>query len=307
MATIKKPNFPNPTVQELNDSLEQLSKTIQSSKKPDGKVDVAALEHTLDASGNAALELGLDRIKDAFRRTEMRSFHDGCSGGTVTRPVKVTPKELDAGEVNSVLSAIAQAKSKVNTLDTNHDGKIQQGEAKGAAGLAGLAGKLAEGALAGTLTAYRFELRAWNEALNDVAHSVKDRKSFDGALQSAAKHHAATDLGADAITWAYRDLATQGKSADIWDLKDSLENAETSFLRYIPFFGRNVKTKAGHLSDKETARLLDTSDLASFIEHKKTAVANRIGGGFEKYLEGKDLAGVDQLADPDFHHVSSTC
>jgi len=305
MSEIKKPAFPNPSTASVASSLKSLEKAVQTNKSADGSVNVKALEQSIS---DTTVERGVDSIKDAYRRTEMRQVRDGCSGTLVTREVRVAPKTLDAGEVNSVLAAITAAKSKVGGLDTNHDGKIQGWEAKGAAALSGLSGKLAEGALSGTLTGYRLELRAWNEALNEIADSVDGRKSFDNSLKNVAEHHADSAEGAEAITWAYRDLATQGKSADIWDLRETLEDAETSFLRYIPFFGRNVKKKQGHLSDREVCRLLGAEDLGKFVEAKKASVASRVGGDFEtQYLGGKDFQAVSQLNDPDFRRVTSGC
>lgn len=315
MTGIKKPAFPNLQPAQVNRSLDKLADTVKASQAADGSVDVKALEAKVEASGDPALRQGLESIKDAFQRTEMRPVTSGC-GGTVssgcggspaTRAVKVDPKSLDSGEVQNVMSALLAAKAEVRSLDSNGDSRIDRAEANRAKDLSGLAGELAEAAVGGATAGFAAELKQWNEALSGVARSVDQRRSLDERIVGKAREHAASETGAEAITWAYRDLATQPAGVDIWDMEKRLDDAETSFLRYIPFFG-GAATGAGHLSDTEVKRMLGTDDLAGYAARKQAAVEARVGGDYAgHYLAGKDLDGVDQLNDPDFRKVSSGC
>jgi hypothetical protein len=296
MTTITKPSFPNPSTQQVEGKLDRLKDAVQDARKADGTVDVGQLEDA--ANGDVALEKGVREIKDAYQRTETRTS-SGCSGSG-TREVQVDPAKLEASEVQSVMSALMEAKSKVRGLDDNSDGRISKTEAKDADRLSGLSGELAEAALEGSLSSYYSEMSDWRDALNDTASSVRGRKRFDKQLGEAASHHAESVTGADAILWAYRDLSTRGRNADIWDVKGKLENAETSWLRFIPFFGRSVKTRQGHLSDSEVRRHLGCDDLGAFASDKRAAIEARLGGDFAAtWLAGSDLPGSEQLDDPE--------
>jgi hypothetical protein len=300
-----KPSFPNPSTSSLKTTLDQLGAAVDAATAADGSLDVAKLEAKLGTLGEAGKK-GLGAIRDTFKRTELREVTGACGGGTYTQKVQIPAKQLDAAEVKTLLQAIVAAKDGIEKLDANHDGVIAQLEAKAAKDLQGLGGELAASALAGSLTLYRKELSSWNSALSAVRESVTARKDFDRGLDRVAGHHAETKQGAEAILWAYRELATKGSAASVWHLDEKLEDAETSFLRFIPFFGRNVKKKAGHLSDGEIRKFLKTDDLPSFVSEKKASVTARVGD-FDGWLAGKDLPGADQLSDPDFHFVSSGC
>ena len=309
MPITNKPSFPNPSVQELKGDLDKLKTAVDQSKHTDGSVNVARLEQLADASGDRGLEYGVRTIKDAFVRVERREVTDGC--GTSMQDVRTSPTTLEAGEVQSVMQALTEAKRKVGSLDSNHDGKISKDEAARSGNLAGLAGELADNIVDGSLTAYKAELHAWREALTDVHESVQSRKDLDQAISRRAEHHAETPMGAEAIRWAYRNMATRGSNAsmDSWSIEDDLQDAETSFLRFIPLFGiaRRAKTKEGHLSDKEVMKLFGTDDLAAFVADKQATVTGRVGDYETAYLAGKDVAGVDALKDPDFTPIDTGC
>ncbi|MBI2375677.1 MAG: hypothetical protein HYV07_16900 [Deltaproteobacteria bacterium] len=302
---IQKPSFPNPSTTLTKAALQKLEGLVESAKTPEGAVDVAALKQKVLATGDVTLQDGLRAITDAFQRVETTTYSGSCGGSRSTR---LQPKSLAASEVMSVLGALVEARSKVDQADTNHDGKLQADEAKSVEGLSGLSGELAQVAVAAELKSYRLELRKWSDALGQVASSIDNRSRVDKEIVRAADHHAATPAGREAITWAYRDLATVGHGLDVWDMREALEAAESSFLKYIPFFGRSVKTAAGHLSDGEVRDMFSTSDLASFAAEKRAAVEARVKMSYGDYVLGKDLEGHEQVSDPDFKKsYSASC
>jgi len=322
MPTINKPAYPNPSTTQLDQKLDRMADALRQAAEADGSVKIEKLEQKVAATGDQALSQQLDAIERNFQRTERSAVTSSCSGtatsscgGSATRDVHVKPKALDAAEVRSVFSALMDAKAKVGSLDHNADGHIAHDEAGRSSNLDGLSGDLAKGAVAGTLAAYEQELRAWNSELSKVATSIEARKNADTRMQDVAKHHAATPEASDAILWAYRELLVSAAlgGADSWAIRDlsaqldrSLKDAETSFLRFLPFF--SSAHGAGHLDDAEVKRFLRTSDLTAFAADKKRAVENKVGGDFAfRFLGGKDLPGSEQLADPDFKKVGSSC
>ncbi|MFH1809319.1 MAG: hypothetical protein ABIJ09_11280 [Pseudomonadota bacterium] len=307
MTSIRKPDMPAVVPRDLDKTLDRLGDAIKTARSADGSVDVEKLEHAVEATGDRALDRSLEAIKDSFARTEERSVPAGCSGGTSTRSVQVDPKKLDSGEVQNVMSALLAAKQEVRALDKNGDGRLDRKEAEASDRLQGLSGKLADAAVDGSLESFRTEMSAWNDALSKVSRDIDGRKNLDVNITRKASQHAATMTGAEAITWAYRDLASQPAGVDIWDMDERLKNAETHFLRHIPLFSRLV-TGDQHLSDREVGKLLGTDDLAGFAARKKAEIEARLGGEYQgHYLAGKDLPGVEQLGDPDFKKVSSGC
>ncbi|MBI4815875.1 MAG: hypothetical protein HY791_06445 [Deltaproteobacteria bacterium] len=299
--SIQKPAFPNPSTALTKATLDKLEGLVKEVRGADGGVDVQALSAKVATSSDEGLKSGFAAIKDAFTRSETVTYTSGCGGSTTRR---TEPKSLSANEVMSVLSALVDARQKVDGLDSNHDGKLQGPEADKASELSGLSGGLAKGAVEAQLKSYRSELSKWRDALGQVASSVDDRKRINSDIASLAKHHAATPEGEQAILWAYRDVATLGQGLDVWKLREALENAETSFLKYIPFFGRHAKTAEGHLSNSEVRSLLGCEDLGAFAATKKASTEARIHMSYDEYLSGKDLPGSTQLTDPDFKRSS---
>lgn len=303
-----KPQFPNPTVQDLQRDLDNLGDVIRNSTMADGTLDVGVVARKIDERNDPGMDRGFGAITDAYQRTEMRDVRIGCSLRTEPRRVTVDPSELDSTEVQSVLQAIIAAKSKVAAVDTNHDGKVSKAEKAAMGDANSLVEELAGSAVYGSLASYRSELRSWNEELGRVYSSVTDRKAFDTQLGYAAKEQAETPRGAEAILWSYRELATRGSGPDIWAVQDRLHDAETSWLRFIPFFGKMLAQGKGHLNDDEIKSHLRTGDLEALISEKKQTINVRIGGSYEAlYLEGKDLPGADQFDDPDFKKSRTRC
>lgn len=308
MPTITKPTFPNPSVQELKSDLDKLDRAIETAKSADGTLNIGALNTQVQSSGDLGLKYGFDTIKDAFRRTEIQEVSDGC-GGRSMREVQIPPETLNTGEVVSLLQALVQAKNKVDAIDSNHDGSVSKTEIDNVGRPDGIAERLANSMLDGALASFKAELLAWRSALTDIGRSINARSDLEGAITRRADHHAASSEGAEAIKWAYRDMATQGTRIDGWSIDAKLEDAETGFLRYIPLFGiaRRAKQKENHLSDNEIRRMFGTDDLAAFIADKKAAVEGRVGNYQNDYLAGKDIAGVDGLSNPDFTPIPHGC
>ena len=305
MPTIpKKPAPLSVPRQDLTQGLDKLKDAIGEATRADGKVDIEAVEKKL--AGDAVALEALDAIKgeDSFSRTETRSVSVGCGGGREDREFQVEPKTLEGHEVQSVLGALISARTKVEAKDANADGKIDGDEAKVSAG-DDLAGNIADATLEPAQRAFNKELRAWSEAINRVRRNVESRVSSDESCVSMAKHHASSDVGAEALTWAYRTLFVAGQSSR-WDMEDALKDAETGFLRFMPFFDA---TGPGHLSDREIRKHLGTNDLAAYAKDAQAALEDKLGGAFEAtYLKGTDLEGVDQTNDPDVQrHVGAGC
>lgn len=305
MTTIK-PKLPTITPDQLGKSVDKLAGAIEESKAADGSVDVARVEEKI--AGDVGASDAFDEVKRAHADREVRRVTSGCSGTVTMQEIDVDPKQLESSEVQSVMNALLEAKSRLAGRDKNDDGKLSHAELRQGSYGDGLAGQVAYQVADAAVTPFERELNGWRTAVTDVLVTLESRQGYDAAMGKTAAHHAATPEGKDAILWAYRDLLTQGKGADIWKLEGDLRGAETSFLKHLPFFGKKVEDKQGHLNDKEVARFLGTNDLASFAADKKATVESRVGGDYDAtYLAGKDLAGIEATKDPDFVRVSSGC
>src|SRR5688572_30308091 len=146
----KAPQIPTAN---LTRSLDSLSKAIEKATKADGSVDVRKLETALKSADPGA-KLGLAAIADAFVRdkTVWVGGSGGCGGSSgYSTTVQEKPSSLKPAEVKSVLSALLQARAKVEAFDTTKadgkKGKDQQLSPQEAAA----AGKIAGDGLAGDI------------------------------------------------------------------------------------------------------------------------------------------------------------
>jgi hypothetical protein len=306
MPRINKPTFPQLTTADLEKKIDKLGDAIEQATAADGSVDVSKVEDAVSA--DPTLRSAFEEVKDSFQRREMRTVSDGCGGGTTRREVDVDPAKLDAGEVRSVMSALLEAKTRVSTeIDKDGDGKLTADETDYPDGGAGLAGEIAGDVASGAVAGWKSEMREWRETITDALESVETRQRTDSRIEEIAGEHAATDLGKEAIVWSYREVLASGRGVDTWHLEDQLDGAERSFLRHLPLFGRAVRGE-GHLNDDEVMRFLGTNDLRELIAEKKQAIEQAVGGDYlTHWLEGRDVAGIDQKDDPDFHRVSTGC
>jgi hypothetical protein len=303
MSTIKKPSFQNLQTGKLTKRLDDLRTHIEGAKVG-GKVDLEKLEQSV--KGDSALEATVDVVLDSFQRVEEREVSSGCGGGTETRRFYTAAKELDGAETQTLMSAVLAAKTSVETVDQNKDGIIEQREADSSWSRLGrdLKDKLAEALVEDAVAPYEGQLKAWREALSKVAWQVDDRQDMDSSIGQNARWHCKSDLGAEAVTWAYRQMLVEGKTEPVWDLGEKLDAAERSLLSFIPFVGKG----RGHLSDGEVKDFLGVDDLAAFVTQQKAKVDAAAGGDYEaKWLKGADLENADQLDDPDFRRVTSGC
>lgn len=306
MPNIKKPAYTPPTTADLKKGLDRLEEYVKDVQAPDGSVDMGELEDKVGRSRTDHVKAGLDVLKDEFSRSVTVS--GGC-GGSVTRNQPAA--ELDAGEVSSVMDALLRAKSRVDDLDTNADGVVGRDETDDAR-MRGLSGKLARAGASLAVETYVNELGSWRDAILGVREEVEMRSEVNEVVNSAADYHAETDAGKAAILWAYRDVMTNAPATyDAWDtiydLDDWLDTAEGGFLRNAPAF--NHTAGKGHLSDNELGGYFDTGDLSAFASDKQDTVSARVGD-WDDWVEGKDLAGIDQVEDPDVDDgaaVSSGC
>jgi hypothetical protein len=300
---IHKPSFPQLSTTDLNKKLDTLESAVASAKQADGSVDLKQVSRAL--GDDEGLRNGLQQIKDSFQRTESRTY-SGC-GGDVTRDVDVDPVTLTAGEVQSVVQALLVAQRIVAAMDSNADGVLQRGEAESADGGSGLAGRIAEGLVEGAVDPFQRELNQWRTTISEALDTVEGRKDLDDRMSRTARKHAATDLGSDAILWAYREIVSSGRGVDVWHMDDTLADAERSFLRHLPFFGDGLAGGAGHLSNDEVKEFLGTSDLLGFVREKQASVRDMVGDYKADFLEGADLAEeISQASDPDFSRVSTS-
>ncbi|TNE46496.1 MAG: hypothetical protein EP343_23095 [Deltaproteobacteria bacterium] len=310
MSTIK-PKFPNVTTGDLQSKIDKLGDVVNEATVTgaDGQasVDMERLEHLVGEMGDVALADGVEVIKDKFTTYEPVERVDTACGGTYTYNRPIEPESLDPEQVKSVFSALIEAKSKVSE-HLGADGVLSPDEAKSARNLdSDFAGELAEVMVDGSVKDYKTQLRDWRETISETFHDQKARERLDDRILDLSEFHAETDEGAEALIWAFRAKATDPDGRfDLIDHRDQLEDAETSWLRFIPFVGRDVGRKKDHLSDREIRKYLDTDNLSGFIEEMKAVVEGQVGD-YEAYLDGKDLPEIEQLNDPDFHPISTSC
>jgi hypothetical protein len=300
-----KPRFPNPQTSKIQDDLQRLSQEIERATDAQGEVDMAEIRDRLSGDATATKALDVIQDEDSFQRMETRNVSVGCGGGTTTREVAVEPKILKRTEVQSVLDALISARSKVEVFDNDADGKIEKGEFDQIPDRAsGLAAKLATVFADGSVSTYRSEMRAWSDAIGDVRSSISQRNAYESNIVDAAKDHCESLTGAEAVAWAYRDILTATGRVGWGEIDEALKNAETSWLRFLPFFG----SERGHLNDKEVKKHLGTDDLREFIADKKAAIEARLGGTYEAvFLKGTDIEGHEHVDDPDLAPIRSGC
>jgi hypothetical protein len=304
--TVQKPTVPDLSVSRIKDTLSRLEGLVGEAEKPDGTVDVSTLAAKVAATKDAALARGFETIKDAF---EMTTSAQGPAAEAGPAVIRSPPTRLAATEVLSVFGALLKARSKIDALDRNDDGKLQASELEGNTGtLTGLAGKLAKGAVEAELKTYHLELSKWSDVLGAVVGSIENRVWISKEIDEQAAHHAATSAGREAIVWAYRDIATSGHGLlDVWDMRKQLADAERSWLKFLPFFGKSVTTADGHLGDDEVKRLFGTDDLEAFAAAKKESIEARLKMSHDDYLNGEDLKPKPKPATQSYASYSASC
>lgn len=307
--TIHKPRFPNPTTADVARRLERLEERIGSVRNADGSVDVQKLKDA--AAADPALKQEVSWIEMEFSTREMRRVTGAC-GGTSLEEVDAPPAKLDDAQVQNVLGALLEAKQRLaNVVDKDGSGRIERDEAVRREAGPGLAGHLAREAVRDVERDYQTQLAAWREALQGVADKVDPRRGLELNIEGMAKRHCETELGTEAVKWAYRKMAIEDglSSDDVWDkMGGELRDAERSLLRFVPFFGEGLAFGAfeGHLGDDEVRRAVGSDDLAGFIRDTKAALQERLGMSYEDWVAGKDIPGADQLEDGDFYRKTSS-
>jgi hypothetical protein len=297
-----KPDFPNPATAELKQTLEKVKKAVEEATDANGEVSLDEVETKL--AGDAAAGAAFDAVRehDGFERTETRTRNVGCGGGTETYEARVGPDKLEGAEVQSVLSALLSARGAIDAKDVNADGRIDKGEAA-TDGADNLAGEIADAVVELTVDEFESQMDDWAGALRDVRRDIDSRGRYENRIQDVCGNHAETELGRQALAWSFREVFAEGGHLSWDDMHTKLKNAETHFLRFLPLFG---SPRRNHLSEKEVKGLLGTSDLQGFIDGKREAIKDMLGGTWEEHwLEGKDLEGADQLDDPDLQGRSA--
>lgn len=308
MPTIK-PQFPTITTAQLGKAIDHIEKELKnaSASGASAGVDLAKLADQAAENGDHALRETLHVIRDSFQR--MEPYTSSCSGSVTTGMRPVPAKLITADELTTVLGALAMAKQRVEQ-HLGGDHQLSPEEAKKARELNdSLAAKVARSVIEAALDPYEHAVLKWRTVLSETAYAIEAREQIDKEISSTARWHARSNDGAEALTWAMRAAAVNPATKfDLVKAEEELRGAETSWLTVLPFVGARARRSEGHLDDEEIAKHLGTDDLAAFITQKKAAVAGSVGS-YKDYLEGKDLPGHSQLADPDFvgHTVRSTC
>lgn len=297
MPTIpKKPSDAATSTQNLHQALEKVSKAVEQAT--DSKGDVSLDDVARELQGDAAARAAFDAIRNdsQFVRTKTRRTSDGC-GGSRTYTEEVAPTKLKSAEVRSVLSALLEAKANVDKKDKDGDGKISREELN-ARGGRGLDDRISDAAIGTVLRGFEREMSQWLSALSRVKTSVDARAEYESMIVDVSKHHAKSKAGREALGWAFRQIFAEGHTLRRGEMDRQLNGAEGSWRSRFMFFGDPGK---GHLDDVEIKRFLGTDDLHAFVAERKAEIADLIGGSWEAHwLTGKDIAGSDQLNDPDF-------
>ncbi|MFZ9889656.1 MAG: hypothetical protein ACO3JL_19345 [Myxococcota bacterium] len=294
-----KPQFPKAKMSSLEQSLDRLESAMSSSTDAAGQVDLEQVAAKLVGDAGALEALRAVRDTDAFKRVETRRVASGCGNEMRDREVRSAPAALNGGEVQSVLSALIAARSALGNVDANRDGVLDAEEAKARPQPAqdDLAGRLAASVVDGYVKPHERDFADWAHAAHKAQCHIDYRHTFDRDLQEIAQFRAQTPAGAEALTWAYRALHCERRT-HLSEVTDALRGAEGSWLRFIPF--TKVTDEAGHLSDREIRKHLDTDDLASFVTRTKAALTEKLGGPYaETWLRGTDIEGHEALSDPD--------
>lgn len=292
----------------ISAGLNQLKKTVEKVETRRGTVNVAKLEKAVMNSGDVVARRALGIIKDEYGRT-VRRYVSSCGGSRTRVSHQEDPKTLKAAEVKSVIEALIDAKKKVKDFDVDGDGKITRDEYDDISGCGSdLATRLVDRAVEGKISEYEDLLDEWHDRLIDTHDSIDERVDLDAEISSVASFHAKAKSGAEALEWAFRDLATADDPEAVSEMDDVLTRAETTgrspLVRMLSGDVRpNGSRKRGHLGNAEIKLLLGVTNLAVYSRNKRAEIAERVGGDYKSYyLAGKDLLGVD---DVDFDDLGS--
>jgi len=309
MTSVRKPEGPAVSTQKLNEGFDKIREAMEEIQTSRGSVNVAKLEKKIGELNEAGAYKALELIKDEYS-TQVSRWVSDCGGRRRVSDLE-EPKTLKKEEVQSIFNALIDAKSKVSKLDKNKDGAISEAEEGSGRRLRGFTGELVKAAISGNRQRYSSAMNRWRSSLADTARTMDERVERDDEIKKVASFHAKTRVGGDALTWAFRDLATGAHGRDaVWRMDDLLNGAETGdgaplLARYRPGDMDAKHRDAGHLDNDEIKYLLGTDDLRGYIQETRAAIEDRVGGSYHRhYLKGKDLPGHDQIDDPDFRPPS---
>lgn len=289
-----KPSFPNLTPENLKKTLDKVSKAVEEATSADGEVSLDDVAAKLTGDDAALSTLDAIRREDAFERTETRTSVS-CGGDSSTREVRVAPESLQGAEVRSVLTALIAAKSDLDAVDSNADGRISIEEAEVNAGDT-LSANLADAVVGEHLGTFESEMDNWAYAIRNVKNDLQIRTGSEVRIEQAARHHTSSSDAAEAVAWSFREMLSKGMYVSVDLLEGELAGAETSWLRFVPLWNEGGP---GHLSDNEVKRFLGTDDLRAFAADKKAELETKVGMSWSDFLAGKDIDGIDQIDDPD--------
>ena len=294
MTTIKKPSF-QVKPQTIERGIEEFSKDIKDVQTNKGSLSMNKLSNEVHGRVESN---SLDAVRDEFTQP-VHHRGDACTAAYTSTE---EPSRLSNKKVETVFDALLKAKSKVGKLDTNKDGIIDMDEAQKAS-RRGFSGRILKAVMQGEISKYQSEMRQWIYSLGDVSRTIETRGDDEADIKTQASFHAKTDLGAEALAWAFRDLKTStGDGLRNLDVDGVLMLAESTPvpLHDLVYGDNNDRTGQGHLDDGEIMGMLQTNDLQAYIATAKAKVEDQTGGYFTAYLEGADLPGAEQLIDPDY-------
>jgi hypothetical protein len=280
MPRITRPSFrPIPTA-EVSRSLDALKEKAEAAQVGD-QLDLDKLE--ADVKGDAALEGHVRVLRDAV-----------AAQANAGEP-------LDAATTRTVLNALIAAKTDVEKVDADRSGALEEGELKNAEPLytGPLAARLAHAAVDAATATFQAEMNAWREARSRFLEKRDTRQRLDHLLRDRAAFHCETPTGREAVIWLYRGALLDGMDGFVEEMEEHLRGAEldtAGLLAIVPLFTPPAERK-GHLNDAEVSRMLVADDLEEFTSLIKGDILAKVGGDWDAFLRGDDIAVDDDVSD----------
>lgn len=297
MTTLKRPLAPSYTVEQFKAKLDAVNAALVAGAATG--VDLKQLEESTRSKNGGRVDPVVDDFVSAAGALFSRRVqtYDGSTGVSWDTQRAET---LDPAQVDAAKALVARAAKTLEGIDADRgvvDWNTAHRVAENPRAVFGtpkdqneaVALGIAQSAVRATLAPHTLALIEWRDAVANFQGDVRSRQEVDAKLIQQASAHAKSDVGRDAVLWAYRERLVEesGRWRDL--LPDAqrreLVEAETSFFSKLPF-GKALFTKSPHLGDQELSRLLGTKDLPAFAEETKARVEAKVGD-WAQYLKGQ--------------------
>ena len=246
-------------------------------------VDMAALRRSIAGTGDSELLTLLDRVDRHFAQPTI--VKDGAGG---FKTVLAGPQQLSPKQLNELLGALAQGRNDGRVI-AGADGMISEKEARAGARWTDTFSHQLAGAVTGSV-AHRLDRR--RAAFAEQARSeLAGRADLEKSISSFATKHAETPEGREAVGWFLRSKLTQRPEANLdtrlrgYALMRTVLKADPD----APKLFAGLRTRK-NLSDAELKTFLRTDDLRAFAAKAKTETDRAVGGSYQQYLAGADVA-----------------